>query len=125
MQIRTTEWLDRKGFLFLEQRRSGLLLAQRGIPNLITDAGRALFANLGIGTDTAPSHIAIGTGTTAPTEADTAMETEVDRQAAVVSRVTISVTNDGSQFLYTFTIAATYDISEGGLLNAAAAGILA
>ena len=124
MDVRIDEWLDRKGLLFLEHRRNGLLLAQLAVPNLITDAGRALWANIGIGQDTSPSHIALGTGTTAPAVGDTAMEAEVYREAAVLSRVTISVTNDGSQYLYTFTIDATYDISEAGLLNDAVAGIL-
>lgn len=123
LDIMSEAW-NREGMLVLEHRRSGILLAYRVIPNLITDLGRALSANLLIGTDTAPSHIALGTGTTEAAEADDVMEAEVYREAAVRSRVTMQKTDDGSQYQYTFNIDAAYDISEAGLLNAASGGVL-
>lgn len=124
MQIQIIEQLDRQGVIYFEHRRKGLLLGQYRFKNLITDAGRALYANLGIAAGTAPSHIAIGTGTTPAAVGDTVMEAEVYREAATRSQVTIVVTNDGSQYLKTFSILATYNFSEAGLLNNAAGGTL-
>lgn len=136
--ISFNEFPLKKGRLLLEHYRGGRLIGTRaetfyfgnvprlmGAPNLVTDAGKALFANLFIGSGTAPTHIALGTGTTAAAADDTALETEVYREAATRSRVTITVTNDGSQYTKTFTIDATHSLTEAGLLNAAAAGTLA
>jgi len=134
--ILMTEFPYKRGTLLLEHSRGGKLIAiraaefqfgnfRRGAPNLVTNAGKALFANLFIGSGTAPTHIALGTGTTAAAAGDTALETEVYREAATRSRVTITVTNDGSQYTKTFTIDATHSLTEAGLMNAAAAGTLA
>lgn len=112
------------GTLELEHRRNGELLSKRVMSNLEMDAYKALRANLRIGSGTAPTHIAIGTGTTEEAVDDSAMETEVDRQAATRSRVTITVTDDASQYTYTFTLAADTDVTEAGLLNAGSGGTL-
>jgi len=135
--ITFNEFPFKKGTLLLEQFRGGRLIATRGktfyfgnvpiiggAPNLVTNAGKALFANLFIGTGTAPTHIALGTGTDAAAASDTALGTEVYREAATRSRVTITVANDTSQYTYTFPIDATYSLTEAGLLNAASGGTL-
>ena len=58
-----------------------------------------------------------GTGTTAAASGDTALQTEVARGAATISRVTTSTTNDTAQYVRVFTAAATQAITEEGLLD--------
>ena len=125
--------VPRRGTLLLEHYRGGELIAFRGLafrsdlkgsPNLVTNAGKAVFANLFIGSGTAPTHIALGTGTTAAAAGDTALETEIYRESATRSRVTITVTDDTSQYTYTFDIDATYSLTEAGLFNASSGGTL-
>lgn len=119
-----------KGILMLEHRRKGKLLHKFVMPNLETDAYKALRANLRIGSGaTAPSHIAIGTGTTAATVDDDALESEIEletgaRHTATRTVTTITVTDDASQYTWTFTLAEDTDVTEAGLLNAASGGTL-
>jgi len=112
------------GTFLLEHFRGGKLIDTRYIENLVTNAGKALFANLFIGSGTAPTHIALGTGTTAAAVGDTALETEVYREAATRTRATITITNDSSQYTKTFSIDATHALTEAGLLNASSSGTL-
>ena len=78
---------------------------------------------------TAFDFIGIGTGTTGALATDTALETEVKRKAGTGTRVTTTVTDDTSQIVVTFaaadTLSGTDAITESGVLNAAAAGVLA
>lgn len=126
-----------QGSVMLEHQRNGQTLQivhrlfiipihRKGFhKNLITSAGKALIANLLIGQDTAPTHIAIGTGTTPPAAGDTTLEAEHARAAATRSRVTITATNDTAQYFYVFTLAVAVSIGEAGLLNAGTGGVLA
>jgi len=91
------------------------------MPNMEMDLYKALRAELRRDSGTAPSHIAIGTGTTEEAVEDEAMETQVDIQAATRTSTTITVTDDTTQYTYTFTLAADTDITEAGLLNGATA----
>ena len=51
-------------------------------PNMVVNGGRDIFASLlDDNTGTRPSHIALGTGTTAITLTDTTLENEQDRNA--------------------------------------------
>jgi hypothetical protein len=90
----------------------------------VTNIGLAEMANLVIGGGTAFSYIAIGTGTTAATVGDTALETEVQRESATTSRVTTNTSNDTSQWVYTFNFSGAAAITEYGVLNADTAGTL-
>jgi len=65
---------------------------------------------------TAFDYIGIGTGTTAPTADDTALEAEVKRKAAVGKLVTTFSSAD--------TLSGTHDISEIGVFNAATGGVM-
>jgi len=94
------------------------------IPNLLTNTGKAEFANLQIAAGTAPSHAAVGVGITAANILDTTLETERYRAAAVRSRTTITVNNDTAYYDTTINCTAADDITEAGLLNAASAGTL-
>ncbi len=105
------------GSVRIEHFRKGKLLSIREGFNLITDIGLAELAKLRIGTGTDPTKIAIGTGTTAPAAGDDAMEAQVDIQTAVTDLTTIAVTDDTSQYIYTFVLSADNAIAEAGLLS--------
>lgn len=79
--------------------------------------------------------IGIGTGTTAATATDTALETEINNDgnpsftnrggAGTASRVTTTVTNDTAQVVKTFTIGAfTPAVTESGYFNSNTAGTM-
>jgi hypothetical protein len=96
----------------------------RVIKNLITKAGKAALANIEIGAGTAPTHIAIGTGTTAASLDDTTLQTEIYRGSATRARVNTTWTNDTAQYSLDQAIGGTYAISEAGLLNNSSGGDL-
>lgn len=104
---------------------------KKQIGNLITNAGRGLISGLinGSGTPAAATYIAVGTGTTAASTSDTALQTEtatsgLSRAAGTVSLVTTSVTNDTAQITKTFTVTGTVAVTESGVLNASSTGTL-
>lgn len=90
--------------------------------NLIVTVGKNHMADqMSDSGETAMSHIAIGTGTTAPVVGNTTLETEVAR-AALDSK-----TQNNNVVTYVATFGAgvgTGAITESGILNAAAAGTL-
>jgi len=90
----------------------------------VTQAGAAEFAGLGgnTGSCTAFTALAWGTGTTAASNAQTALVTEVQRSAATVSRVTTTYANDTLQLTYAFTAGGTYAAIEYGVFNNASSG---
>lgn len=99
--------------------------------NLMTNAGFAGVASRinGAGSEAAFTYIAVGTGTTAAAAADTALQTEIvdsglARASATASRVTTTQPNDTAQDVYTFSVTGTKAVTESGVLNAAAAGVL-
>jgi len=95
--------------------------------NLVVDAGLAYIASrMKDATATAMSHMAVGTGTTAAADAQTALVTESARVALTSTIiVTTTVTNDSIQYVATFNPGtATAAITEAGLFNAASAGTM-
>lgn len=103
--------------------KNGKLKEERSIHNLVVNTGLAhiadqLSASPG---DSAMSHMAIGTGTTAAAAGDTALETELDRNALD------SATDSGAVVTYQATWAAgdgTGAITEAGILNNSSGGTL-
>jgi hypothetical protein len=98
--------------------------------NIITDAGlaaiiRLIFSAL---SETKFGYLAIGTGTTAESASDTALQNEVKRKTATQTQTTTTVTNDTCLLEATFSsadgLSGTMNISETGILNAASGGIL-
>lgn len=115
--------LKLKGNIKFEVIRNGEVVEEREIENLIVDVGKAQVAGLINGVVTTPfTYIAIGTGTTAPASTDTALQTEVDRQAATTSQATTNVTNDTAVLEATFNFTASYAITESGVFDAATGG---
>ena len=109
----------------------GYWSTEKRIRNVVTYAGYAGAAGrlMGSGTPAAFTYIAVGTGTTAASTADTALQTETStsgltRAAGTVSLVTTSQTNDTAQVTNTFSVTGTVAVTESGVLNASSSGTL-
>ncbi|MEM1540614.1 MAG: hypothetical protein QXJ07_04445 [Candidatus Bathyarchaeia archaeon] len=98
--------------------------------NIITNIGlaciiRLVFAGL---TEDKFGYLAIGTGTTAESANDTALQNEVKRKTATVTQTTTTVTGDTALLEATFssadTLSGTMTISEAGIFNASSGGDL-
>ena len=87
-----------------------------------TNAGMAEVAQLIIGTGTAFSNIAIGTGTDSFAATSTELGTEYARDTATTSNVTTDVTGDTAQFVLTFNFTEAKAVTEAGVLNAVSDG---
>ena len=103
--------------------RNGKIIEKRESENLVVNSGLAHIADqLSASPDeTAMSHMAIGTGTTAPTADDTALESEVAR-VALESR-----TDSGANIVYKAEFGAgtgTGAITEAGIFNASTGGTM-
>ena len=91
----------------------------------VVNKGRDILTNRIIGSGTEPKYIAIGTGTTAVTLADTALGTEVETRATgTSSRTTTSSTNDTYQVVGTITATGARVVGEVGLFDASSTGNL-
>jgi hypothetical protein len=101
----------------------GLVKHEQTLHNLITTAGRnAIVSRLASSPGTAvPTHMAIGTGTTAAAAGDTTLQTELDRNALTSNTASTNVltmvgdwaAGDG-----------TGSITEAGVLSASSGGTL-
>jgi hypothetical protein len=131
-------WIN-QWYAFLILPFLGYWAMEKDGSNLITDAGRAAVASRinGSGAAAAFTSIGQGTGTTAASAADTALQTGVTAAGAAdsgvhalatasvtVSRVTTTVTNDTAQLVGTVSESATIAITESGVFNADTAGTL-
>jgi hypothetical protein len=90
--------------------------------NIVVDTGKAFIASRLIGTQTAMSHIAVGTGTIAQLATDTTLQTELARVVFDSSPTTNAKT---ITFVVTFPAGvATGNLTEAGIFNAASAGTM-
>ena len=83
----------------------------------------------GHGAEAAFTYIAVGTGTTGAAVGNTTLETELaadglSRAAGTASRVTTDVANDTARLIKTFSVTGTQAVTESGVLNAGADGVL-
>ena len=95
--------------------------------NLVVDSGLAYIVSRMQGTaSSVMSHMAVGTGTTAAADAQTALVTESARVALTSTTiVTTSVTDDSIQYVATFNPGTgSAALTEAGLFNAASAGTM-
>lgn len=92
------------------------------VPNLVVTTGLQHVADqMSDQGEAAMSHMAVGTGTTAAAAGDTALETELDRNALD------STTQSGASVVYVCTWAAgdgTGALTEAGIFNQAGAGTM-
>lgn len=101
--------------------RDGHLYAMRKGSNIVVSAGKNLAALRLDNQGTAPSHMALGTGTTLPLEADTTLVTEILR---VVFSPVPSISTNEITYQATFTSIATQTLAELGIFNAGAGGTM-
>lgn len=119
------------GVFHIQHIRDGRVIDERVVHNLVVNAGLAALAGLTIATGhtNAFDYIAIGTGTTAPAAANTALQAEIStgggaRALATLSRVTTTVTNDSAQLVKTFTFTSSFAVTEAGVFDSSAAGTM-
>lgn len=102
----------------LEIALNGELIKE--VPNLVVTSGKEFVASrMKDATTTAMSHMAVGSGSTTPAAGDTALGSELDRQALT------STTVSSNEITYVATFEAgdgTGAITEAGLFNAASGG---
>jgi|SRR5262245_114590 len=116
--------LQIRGRVLVELRGpDGALKEQREVDNLVVDAGKNQIAQRMIDTSVAaPTHMAVGTGSTAPAAGDTTLGTELDRNALT------SNTRSGKVETLVGNWAAgdatNTAIAEAGIFNAASAGTM-
>ncbi len=108
--------------------REGQMIEEREAYNTVTAGGKALMSGL-ILTDIAASltacdYLAVGTGTTAPSTAQTALVGEKYRNASTGSQQTTTVPNDTARLTCSIAITATNTMSEAGVFNDTAAGTM-
>jgi hypothetical protein len=101
----------------------GRIKARRRVRNLVTAVGKGVIANRMLAGPTlgAMTHLAVGTGATAPAAGDTALVAEVAGSRTALT----SATNAANVTTYACTFppgVGTGTLQEAGLFNAAAAG---
>jgi len=117
--------------------KHGNILQSHYGEDLITSAGTAAVPALilhDVTTVSGYDFVAIGSGATAASTGDTALEAECDRAAATGTQVTTTVTNDTAQLVYVFssgnpsglygTSTGTRAIEESGLYSELTGGVL-
>lgn len=105
-----------RGFVTIEIEHDDGQVDRIEQPNIVTNAGLTVLAQVISGSGTAPTHIAIGTGTTAAAGTDTALGTEVDRNALGSSTSSSGVATYKAFFSKAEANGST--IAEVGLFNA-------
>ena len=101
---------------------SGKIKQEFTVPNLVVDTGLGFIASrMKDTTDAAMSHMAVGTDNTAANAADTALGTELARQALTST----TVTSNSISYIATFAAGSgTGALTEAGLFNDLATGTM-
>lgn len=101
---------------------NGQIKHEQEVKNLVVTVGKNLIASrLKDTTDAAMTHMAIGSGTTAAANGDTALGTELGR----VSLTSTTVTNNNVAYVATFPAGTgTGAVTEAGLFNGVSAGTM-
>ena len=99
--------------------KNGNVKQDFSVPNLVVTTGKTFIAARMVGTPTAMSHMALGTGTTAAAVGDTTLQTEIAR----VSLSSSSATGAVATYVASFPAGTgTGAITEAGILNAGSSG---
>jgi hypothetical protein len=99
----------------------GKLKQEQNVKNLVVTTGKGFIAGRMVGTPTAMSHMAIGSGTVDPAVGDTTLGTELGRVALTSSAAA------GAVVTYVASFGAgvgTGAVTEAGIFNASSAGTL-
>lgn len=102
--------------------KDGKVKDQRTVKNLVVDTGLAYIADrMADAAESAMSHMAVGTGSTAAAAGDTTLGTEAGR----VALTSTTQTNEDVVYVATFSAGTgTGALTEAGLFNAASAGTM-
>lgn len=101
--------------------KSGKVKDTREVKNLVVTAGKEFIASAMVAAPTQMTHMGLGSGTTAPAAAQTALTTELGRVALS------SAAASGTTVTYTANFVAgvaTGAVTEAGIFNAASAGTM-
>ena len=116
------------GNLVVELRdQYGNLKDSRKVHNLVVATGLAYLSSRSIGVaSNVMSHMAVGSGNTAPAAANAALGTELGRTALSSANISTTTTaNDAVTYVATFGAGiATGAVTEAGLFNAVSAGTM-
>lgn len=104
--------------------KNGNLKETQTIKNLVVDDGLDYIASrMKDTTETAMSHMEVGTGTTSPAAGDTALETAIS--GSRVSLTSTTVTSNAIEYVGDFPAGTgTGAVTEAGVFNASSAGTL-
>jgi hypothetical protein len=102
----------------------GTVTHETVVPNLVVTTGKAFIASrMKDTTDTAMSHMEVGTGTTAAAAGDTTLETAIS--GSRVSLTSTTVTSNAVAYVATFPAGTgTGAVTEAGLFNASSGGTM-
>ena len=121
--MRKTDFLTAKGTLgIVLTDENGNLKQELNVTNLVVDTGLAYIASrMKDATATAMTHMAIGSGTTDPAPADTALQTQLGR----VSLTSTTVTGNSVAYIASFAAGTgTGAVTEAGIFNASSGGTM-
>lgn len=99
----------------------GQLKSEKTVPNLVVTVGKTFIAARMVGTPTAMSHMAIGSGTVDPVVGDTTLGTELARVALSSSTSALAVVTYVASFGQGVGTGA---VTEAGIFNASSAGTM-
>jgi len=132
--MKEKEQVGMKGWIKIDHfDKKGNLVESVETPNVVVDVGftevAGLFCSDVAGSYTAFDYIGVGTGTTAATYTDTALETEITdsglaRAASTGTLVTETVANDTAQFVHQFSVTDTQAVTESAVFNDASTGTM-
>lgn len=117
------EGLKLKGDVAVVLRdKNGNVKEERKINNLIVDTGLNFICDRMKDDETAMTHMALGSGTTAPAAGNTALESQLGSREALDSS---TVTNNQIVYISSFEAGdSTGAVSEAGIFNAASGGTM-
>ena len=121
--MRKTDFLTAKGTLgIVLTDENGNLKQELNVTNLVVDTGLDYIASrMKDATATAMTHMAIGSGTTDPAPADTALQTQLGR----VSLTSTTVTGNSVAYVASFAAGTgTGAVTEAGIFNASSGGTM-
>lgn len=108
--------------LTVRDAETGRVIQRQRVKNLVVDTGRTLIAQLLSGSAPRPSHLAVGTSSTAVGGSDTTLISEVGRVAITTGSVSGNVLTIAAYI--GSAVANGFTLREVGLLNAASGGTL-
>ena len=121
--MRNKDFLSATGKLsIVVNDNAGNLKQELNVTNLVVDTGLAYIASrMKDATATAMTHMAIGSGTTDPAPADTALQTQLGR----VSLTSTTVTGNSVAYIASFAAGTgTGAVTEAGIFNASSGGTM-